>query len=368
VNRHHDQADEDLRTLMRLPVPILSVYAGRPAPAEDDPPARRHAAAALLAALGATDDQAKIAEEVFEPGPAAGPAHALLVGADGTHHGFDLPGSAVSDLVLRADVPHLTPLLAWRQAHPAYVVALLDRAGADITVHPRHGGPPSTVTVTGPDEEIERNAPGGWSQHRYQQRAEDSWQHNARRAAEAAAAALERRDARILLIGGDVRAVQYFTEALPARIRRGVTVADIGGSRYTDGTWPLRARRIAEMVACAVDGRTADVLAELSDLAGPGGRGPDRPSAVIRALAQGRVRTLLAAEAPDRVRTAWFGTEPTDVAVHRAEVPARDRPPRYGPLTDVAIRAAILTDAQIRILPAGTPGSPASGIAAICRF
>lgn len=368
VNRHHSQPEDDLRTLFHLPVPILSVYSGYQPLAEDDPPARRHAATALLAALGATDEQTKIVEDAFVGTRPGAPAHALFVGADGAYHRFDLPGSAVSDLVLRADVPHLAPLLAWRQAHPAYVVALLDRAGADLTVHPGHGGPPATVSVVGPDDEIERNAPGGWSQHRYQQRAEDSWQHNARRAAEDAVAALDRGGARILLLGGDVRAVQYFTEALPARIRSGVTVAKIGGSRHADGTWPLRAQRIAEKVAGAVQGRTADLLTELSDLGGPGGRGLDRPSAVIRALAQGRVQTLLVAEAPDRSRTAWFGVEPTDIAVHRTELPLRDRLPRCGPLIDVAVRAAILTDADVRILPAGTAGSPLSGIGAICRF
>ena len=369
VNRHEQRTDRDLRTLLELSAPILSVYRGHQPSARDDPAARAHAITALLAALSATEAQTKIVEDALdaeaEPGSAAS---ALFVGADGTHHGLSLPGSPVPDLVLRADVPHLTPLLAWRQAHPAYVVAMVDRSGADLAVHPGHGAPPVMSSVTGSDDAIERTAPDGRPQDRYQQRAEDSWQHNARLAAHAAVAALELADARILLLGGDIRTVQFFTEALPLRVRSGVTVAHISGGRHSDGFRPHHERQVAEKVARAVEGRTGDLLAELSDLGGPDGRGLDRPSAVIKALSQGRVRTLLVAEAPDRARVAWFGDAPTDIAVHRTELPTRDRPPRRGPLADVAVRAAVLTDADIRILPAGTPGAPLSGIAAVCRF
>ena len=367
MNRNHLRPDPDLRTLLELPAPILSVYLGHQPSAQDDLPARRHAAAALLAALGATDEQAKIVEDAFTDAAPGRPASALFVGRDGAHHDVWLPGSPVPDLVLRADVPHLTPLLAWRQARPAYVVAMLDRAGAELAIQPGHGDKPVSRSIAASGDEIERDAPDGWSQHRYQECAEDSWQHNARRAAEEAVTELDRLDARILLLSGDVRAVQCFTEALPARIRSGVTVARISGSRHADGVWPQRARLIAEKVARAVDGRTGDLLAELGDLAGPRGRGLDRPSGVVKALSQGRVRTLLVTDAPDRARVAWFGQAPTGIAVHRTELSVRDRLPRCGPLTDVAVRAAILADAEVRIVPSRTPGASISGIAAICR-
>jgi len=48
----------------------------------------------------------------------------------------------------------------------------------------------------------------------------------------------------------------------------------------------------------------------------------EAPSAVIKALSLGRVRTLLVTDAPDRARVAWFGQAPTGVAVH----PGRRRP------------------------------------------
>ncbi|GAA2004660.1 hypothetical protein GCM10009838_83580 [Catenulispora subtropica] len=365
--------DADPRMLLELPTPILSVYLAHLDQATDDPEARRLATVALLAALGATEAQTEIVEDAFAEAEPGRPARALFVGADGAHHACELPGSPVPDLVLSAGVPHLTPLLAWRQAHPAYVLALLDRAGADITVQPEQGGPSVTTTVTGPDDDGGADDPAGWSRPRYRPGADASWRDNARRAADEVAAALDCFGARILLSGGDVRAVQCFTDALPPRIRHTVTMAKIGGSRHADGAWPPRALRVAEKVAALVRERTEDLLAELSDSGGTGGTdgtggcAVDRPSAVIRALAQGRVRTLLVSEAPDRNRTAWFGSGPAEVAVHRDELPGQDPAPRYGPLTDVAVRAAVLAGADVRILPAGTPGSPISGLAAICR-
>jgi hypothetical protein len=50
---------------------------------------------------------------------------------------------------------------------------------------------------------------------------------------------------------------------------------------------------------------------------------------------------------------------------------AADRPEvawRPGPLDDVAIRAALLTRAGIRLVAPGTAGAPAEGIGALCRY
>ena len=60
-----------------------------------------------------------------------------------------------------------------------HVVAVADRAGGYLTGYDADGSAVQTASVTGPDDEIERNSPGGWAQGRYQHRAEDSWAHNA---------------------------------------------------------------------------------------------------------------------------------------------------------------------------------------------
>ena len=45
-----------------------------------------------------------------------------------------------------------------------------------------------------------------------------------------------------------------------------------------------------------------------------------------------------------------------------------DAPVRSGRLIDVAVRSALLSDAHVRVIPQGTPGQPAGGIGALCRY
>ena len=79
----------------------------------------------------------------------------------------------------------------------------------------------------------------------------------------------------------------------------------------------------------------------------------------------GQVDTLLPA-AGEASRVAWFGPDATDVAERRSE--ARDQKDvRSGPLSDVLVRATVLTGGDVRILPAGPADVPRQGIGALLR-
>ena len=87
------------------------------------------------------------------------------------------------------------------------------------------------------------------------------------------------------------------------------------------------------------------------------------------AIARGRVRTLLVTDSgfgDDRV--AWYGERSAELSGHRVELERLGAHPRRGRLVDAAVRAAILTDADIRVLRPGTAGAPAQGLGALCRF
>lgn len=159
-------------------------------------------------------------------------AHTLsdaVLAADPSRTAASADSSDGADVCGYAAPPMLLPLLCWQQNHPPYVLVTIDHTGADLTSCSGAGRPEVHQTVTGPDDEIERNAPGGWSQPRYQRRAEDSWRHNAARVATAVEQAIENFGAQVLLVSGDVRAVQLLREQLTHRT--GPLIGQISGGR-----------------------------------------------------------------------------------------------------------------------------------------
>jgi len=181
-----------VRALYELPAPVVTAYLRAPdVGAPDDRELRLRAMLDRLHPRDATPESLRALASVLgavtenRPVDTGRPTAAAFVGADGQTRLFELPEAHVEDQLHVSAVPHVLPMLEWRQGRPAYVLVLLDRTGAELVVQPAGAAPAARTEVEGPDDEIERNAPGGWSQPRYQNRAEDSWQHNAGRAAEA---------------------------------------------------------------------------------------------------------------------------------------------------------------------------------------
>ncbi|MGH4030415.1 Vms1/Ankzf1 family peptidyl-tRNA hydrolase [Actinomycetota bacterium Odt1-20B] len=350
--------------------PVLSLYfALDPRPtAESDTALRQQALTGHLAAEGgAAAAAAHLAPLVKKATPGTGVLAAFAT-ADSVLFATRLPGSAQGDLARYAAVPHLLPLLEWHQQHPAHVLALVDRTGADIEAYPPGCTEPARRRVDGPDDEIERNAPGGRSQMRYQHRAEDSWEHNATQAAGAVTAALTRTGAHVLLLAGDVRAVQYLLKHLPTRVHRDVAVRRVSGGRSPDGAAGIRSVQIVAELHRAAEAETAAVLRHLAAERRPGGRTVDGARATLTALAQGRLDTLVVTDHPRDHRTAWVGPAPTDVAPRHRTLLRKGVGASQAHLTDIAVRAALLTGSDVRVLTPRTPGAPAQGIGGLCRF
>jgi len=356
-----------LRELLSRPGPIASVYFDLRATAPNDAQPRWRRIAADLNRQGATAGTVEaLTERVFDQVP--GPGVLAAFGADrDIVFALDLPGSQQPDLATHRALPHVVPVLAWMQDRPAHVVAVVDRAGADIDSYPRGVTEPTSTVLEGPDDEIERNSPGGWSQLRYQHRAEDSWEHNAATVARAVARRLDEARADLLLLAGDVRALQYLELHLPAWVRRNVTVRRISGGRSEDGSRQRRLAQVELELHLAAEDERAAMLDRLAERRGPGGSAVEGVDATVAALAAGRVETLLLA--PDRTaaRRAWFGPGPTDVAARFEDMPVNPVAAQ-ATLSDVAIRSAILTGATVRIVHPAELDESAEGIAALCRY
>lgn len=364
-----------IHDLYQLQGPVLTAYLNAPfaGPGTDDSALRRQALLHDLRRSGASPDALEAMRSVLETLQPGRPPAAAFVGVDGQTRMFSLPGAEVEDQAHCAAVPHVLPLLHWRQQHPAFATVMIDRTGAELTVQPAGAAQPLRAEVAGPDDEIERNAPGGWSQGRYQNRAEDSWQHNAGRAAEVVADALAASQADLLIVGGDVRAEQYFLDQLPARVHSEVTIKTIPGGRSRDGSQDHREDDVEAVVQEFVDEESLRALTRVQDRSGPGGLGVQGPAATIHALSRAQVQMLLLAPPEPGTQwaeptTAWFGPQPTDISEHRSGVLVPDGKPSHGPLEEVLARAAVLTDADVRILPEGLADAPPHGVGALCRF
>ncbi|MFZ5850417.1 MAG: Vms1/Ankzf1 family peptidyl-tRNA hydrolase [Actinomycetota bacterium] len=131
-------------------------------------------------------------------------------------------------------MPDVAPLLVHRASGVPYVLAVVDRLGAEIEVHHVVPGPPAdTETVQGDSRHVTKVAAGYWAHTQFQRRSENLWQRNAREVAAAAEQALARSGAELLVVTGDVRAREALRDALapPARDR----LVELPGDRRAAG-------------------------------------------------------------------------------------------------------------------------------------
>ena len=231
--------------------------------------------------------------------------------------------------VHQGPVPRLAVLIEARQRSIAHVVVETDRAGADLTAFDG-GDVLATSSVDGETLHIHRGHPGGWSQRRFQQRAENTWESNARDVADAVAELARRVDAQLVAVAGDVRAQTFVLESLPEDVA-GVTVKIEAGS--PDGIAAEVVRLLADITAREVTAAAERVRNGLAH-----GVSAVDVGEVLAALRDGRVETLLVhddgAEQP-----ALSGAEPGAEGLAGART------------VDAAIAAALRTDAEVLVVP-----------------
>jgi hypothetical protein len=298
---------------------------------------------------------------------------AVVADADGLRLVRSEPEPPARDAGWVAPLPRVGPLLEWAQSAIPHLVVLADRAGADIVVFSRRtdatgGGEAPVLSVgeeSGDDPVLRKSKPGGWSQRRYQNRAENLWEQNAKAVADQVATLVDEIGARLVVVAGDVRAVQLLREHLPEPVAG--LLREVDGSRAPGSGLDEIADDVVKLAATVAAEDTVELLRQFKQERGQRDLAAEGVSATIAALAAARVDTLLIHDDPDDARTAWFGPEPGMVAATRATltdmgvddaVEAR--------LVDVAIRAAFTTGAAVRIIP--SVGSVQDGIGAILRF
>ncbi len=230
----------------------------------------------------------------------------------------------VETTVDEGPLPRLATVIEGRQRTIPHVVVAADRAGADLTAFDG-GDVTATASVEGSTVHIHRGHPGGWSQRRFQQRAENTWENNAREVADAVAVLARRVDAELIAVAGDVRAQTFILDLLPPDVAH-LAVKITAGS--PTGIADEVVRLLSSIVAERITATAELVRSRLAD-----GTAAVDTSDIVGALREGRVETLLVHD---------------DRAVGDESDPAWPDGTR---LVDRAIAAALATDAEILVVP-----------------
>lgn len=319
-----------------------------------------------LAEQGAGESTLAAIDPLIADAHKSGGALAVIATDGGIVVAEHQPEPPKRDAVARWDtLPYVAPIIEWRQSSVPHVVVMTDRTGADIITVRRWGEERAFEVDASPNHDVTKAAPGGWSQARYQRRVENTWAENAQQVADAVADAADRTKAQLVVLGGDVRAVELLRDALPSRVADLITV--IEGGRSPDGSQNEVADEVVRLAASAAAEETVALLQKFAEERGQLDRAADGVDETLAALTASKVETLLIHDDPDDVRIAFFDPDGTVIAAEAVQL--RDfgvEHPTKGRLVDAAIRSAVLTGAGVWIIPGA--GGPVDGTGAILRW
>jgi hypothetical protein len=360
-----------LRPLFEQPGPWASVYldatrAGENADHEVD--LRWRALREDLAGQGADDATLDAVAAAVQEHPTQPGRYGLAVFATAGEVKLLEPLSAppATDEALWAPLPHAMPLIAQRGEAVPYVRVLIDRTGADLDAI-SVGDAPRHREVTGGEQELLRKVnAGGWSHRRYQQGAEEYWKRNAGDVAAAVVASAESIGAEVIVVGGDVRAVEKFAGQVPRRWQDRLVQTD-AGSRSAGADEAALDDVTIQAVADVAERHTREAIDRFAAQSGDGTASTGLADVVTR-LQRGQVDTVLLVNDPSSTDTLWIDPDdPTVVAVDEAMLRQSGIEPQRVRADAALLRAIAGTSAQLVLVEPGEV-SLEHGIGGVLRY
>lgn len=278
----------------------------------------------------------------------------------------ELHSPNVADRVAFAGVPDVMPLLVQYPDIPAHVLVLVDRKGADIEVH-TPVGVRAREEVDGSDHPVTKVGTGDWNQSRYQRRAENTWDANARGVAARVEQTAAAHHAAMIAASGDVRARTLLLEHL-APVWRPHAIA-LDGAGRSEGDDRERTRRAATVAAAQFEESERSRIAEqFQQRIAEGAGAVEGMAPVVEALRSGLVDTLLLRYSmPETQASLWWGPEPGQLALHPEEMTeVRAQQARRDRAADVMARELVRMGGDLLVLAKGEPG-PAGAVGALLR-
>jgi len=278
-----------------------------------------------------------------------------------------LPAPPPADAAFLEPLPHVMPLLEQRGEEVPYVRVLADRTGADLDALSVGGAPRHREVAGSATFPIRKVHVGGWSHRHYLQAVEESWKRNAGDVAAAAADLAEAVGAEVIVVGGDVRAVQALVGRMPKRWQDRVVTTD-AGSRHAGADESALDDVTIQAIAETADRHVRAILDRYQAQ-----RGDDTASTgladVATRLQRGQVDTVLLVDDQSSTDTLWIApADPTLVSVddHVLREAGVDDPQKVR--ADAAlVRAIAGTGADLLLIQPGE--APLEhGIGAVLRY
>jgi len=300
------------------------------------------APAALLAQIGAL-----VVEPTGEPGH-----QGRLVVADSSGIALDLvlPARPARNEAFFGPAPHVLPAFRALAETVPYVLAAVDRTGADITVVDALGANADAVEVQGSHDVVHKVAGGQMSGRRFQARAEDSWERNAAEVARQLEELIAKHRPSIVLLDGDSVAVSHVLDAAGGRLKELAVRLKYGG-RGSGSSTKARDAEIAGVLVAQRRSTNAELLERFGTEEGRQEAAVQGLESVVDAARRAQIDELLLHDDPSSTHTLWLGPGPGELGTTREEVRAMGAADAVQVRADTALVWTVLsTDAGVTLL------------------
>ena len=259
-------------------------------------------------------------------------------------------------------VPHLYPLAKVIDQYPRYASVLLDTNRARILVFGL-GAVERREELTG--EKTKRHSMGGWSQARYQRRADNIHMHHVKDVVDALDKIVQEDRIEHILLAGDDVVIPLLREHLPKHLQEKVVDTlslqrDAGEDEIIAATLDVLRQKDAES--------DVERVQELIGAWQSGGLGVVGPTSALRALQMGQVDELLITGTPHDLRAATLPDDaaPGEVKVETSAV--TDASESQLKLADELVTRAQQTGARVRFIEDPELLKEFGGVGALLRF
>jgi peptide subunit release factor 1 (eRF1) len=261
-------------------------------------------------------------------------------------------------------VPHLYPLARVIENHPRYAAVLLDTNRAQIFVFGL-GTTERTESVV--NAKTRRTSKGGWSQARYQRRAENVHLNHIKEVIETLERLVRDEDLQHVVVAGEDVALNILRNELPKTLAE--KLIDMAAWNRDAGEADILANSLEALRE--KDAETdAEKVDELLGAWRSGGLGVAGPESTLTALQLGQVDELIIAAAPDvlkRVQKLPDDAAPGTVVADTSAPQGATDEGRLK-LSDELVTRAQQTGARIRFIEDAALLADIGGVGALLRF